>query len=46
MTKPGTYQPKNGSFPEYLKVLLWGAGYPFGLLGLFFLAVALYTNLK
>jgi hypothetical protein len=31
MTKPGTYQAKAGTLTEYIKVLLWGAGYPFGL---------------
>ena len=36
--KPGKYEAKNSSFREYVKVLLFGAGWPWGMIGVILLA--------
>ncbi len=41
MIKPGSYEAKNSSMAEYIKVLMWGVGFPFGIIGTLLLIVVI-----
>ena len=44
MILPGKYEAKAETFLEFVKVLLWGSGWPFGLIGVCLLVVSLWFS--
>jgi hypothetical protein len=44
MTLPGEYVAKNGTVIERIKVLLWGAGFPWGLAAIVALLLGIYKG--
>lgn len=46
ITNPGTYEAKNSSFLEFVKIILWGSGFPFGLIGILALIIGLLMEIK